>query len=344
MNDLGFIIDRLKINEEIAKKFFIVETKILSILNFSDLFDVLLSEIKENFNVSNVWISIIKKSEFSKLIKSSGISETLKQHLNNINRNRFTELVGSSMKPILANANLEPYFKLFPQGKKYDISSIAVSPISLDGEVVGSLNMADISELRFQPDLNTDFLEQISVKVSLCLSNVVAHEKLKFFAYHDPLTGLLNRRVMEDVLKREFVRASRYNINLSIIFIDIDDFKSVNDTYGHDRGDDLLKHVAKQLMKMCRETDAVARYAGDEFVIILPETSPENAEDFMSRLTKNFSKHPLKKRGITVPVNLSYGMASTENKSIKSYLQLIKKADQKMYQAKKSKSPHMPSI
>lgn len=337
MNDLNFIIERLRLNEEIAQKFYLVETKILSILNFRDFFDVLLSEIRENFNVSYVWISIIKKSGLSKLISSVGSSDTLKEHLNMIDRATFTKLVGNNMKPTLDNGNLKPYFKLFPRGKKYDIQSIAVSPISLHGEVVGSLNQADISASRFQPDLDTDFLEHISVKVSICLSNVVAHEQLKFLAYHDPLTGLLNRRVMEDVLKREFTRAIRYKNGLSVVFIDLDDFKSINDTYGHNRGDDLLKHVADKLVKICRETDVVARFAGDEFVLILPQTSPENAEILISRLIKDLSQHPLKRRKITIPVSISYGLASTEEKSIKSHLQLLKQADQKLIEAKNIK-------
>jgi diguanylate cyclase (GGDEF)-like protein len=339
INDINFIIERLRVNEEIANKFFMVETKILSILNFRDLFEVLLSEIMEQFDVSHAWISVIKKGELSKLIKSLGSSDTLKEHLNRIDRTKFTALVGSGMNPVLVNSNLEPYFKLFPRGKKYDIKSIAVCPISLDGKVVGSLNLADISEVRFQPGLDTVFLEHISVKVSLCLSNVAAHEKLKFLAYHDPLTGLLNRRVLEDVLKREFIRAVRYKNSLSVAFIDLDDFKRVNDTYGHTRGDDLLKHMAKQLMNMCRETDVVARFAGDEFVIILPETSRENAENLISRLTKNLSEHPLKRGKTIIPVSFSFGLASTEDKSIKSHQQLLKKADRQLYRAKSKKSP-----
>ncbi|MFC1813924.1 GGDEF domain-containing protein, partial [Thermodesulfobacteriota bacterium] len=163
------------------------------------------------------------------------------------------------------------------------------------------------------------------------------HEKLKFLAYHDPLTDLLNRRVMEDVLKREFTRAVRYKSSLTVVFIDLDDFKTINDTYGHDRGDDLLKHVAKLLIDRCRETDVVARFAGDEFVIILPETSPENAERLIFRLMKDLSKYPLKKRGVTIPISISYGVASTKDTSIKNHQQLLKKADQKLYLAKKDK-------
>ena len=345
MNDLKFIIERLKTNEEIAQKFYMVETKILSILNFRDFFDVLLSEIEEKFDVSHVWISIIKDSGLSKVIRSLDFSDNLKKHLNMIDRTVFEELLGGVMAPVLANSNLEAYVKLFPRGQKYKIESIAVSPISLDGKVVGSLNLADISKLRFQPGLDTVFLDHISAKVSLCLSNVAAHEKLKFLAYHDPLTGLLNRRVMEDVLKREFTRAVRYKKSLTVVFIDLDDFKKINDTYGHDCGDDLLKHVAKLLKEMCRETDVVARFAGDEFVIILPETSSENAELLLSRLVKDLSKYPLKKRKAIIPVSISFGAASTKDASIKSHKQLLKKADQKLYLAKKEKkSTQKPSV
>ncbi|MFH2218709.1 MAG: sensor domain-containing diguanylate cyclase [Pseudomonadota bacterium] len=342
MNDIEFIIERLKANEKIAQKFYEVETKILSILNFRDLFEVLLSEIREKFNVPYAWISIIEKSELSTFIRSVGSSDTLKKHLNRMHRSVFKEIVGDTMDPVLVNSNLKPFFKLFPKGEKYDIKSMAVCPISLHGEIVGSLNLADISESRFQPGLDVVFLENLSVKVSLCLSNVVAHEKLKFLAYHDPVTNLLNRRVMEDVLNREFVRSKRYQKSLSVVFIDLDDFKRVNDTYGHNCGDDLLKHTAKQLVQMCRETDVVTRFAGDEFVIILPETSAENASQLLARLVKNLAMFPLKKGGTIIPVAISYGVASTEDKAIKNYKQLLKRADQNLYQEKKKVDTSAP--
>jgi len=351
MKDLQSIIERLRANEKIYKKneetyrenekraqsFFLVEKKILSILNFRALFEELLSEIREKRNVPYVWLSLIEESELSSLIKSLESSNILKKNLNLINRSAFAQLVGNTMKPILVNNNLKPYFKLLPRHTKYVIKSLAITPISFDGEIIGSLNQADISKARFHPGLDTSLLEHLAVKMSLCLSNVAAHERLKFLANRDPLTGLLNRRVMESILNREFARATRYENSLSVAFIDIDDFKRVNDTYGHDRGDDLLNHVATQLMKLSRETDVVARFAGDEFVVILPQTSAENAERLMSRLMVYFSKNPLKTDKIAVPVSISIGVASTEDKSIRTPLQLIKNADQNLYRTKKEK-------
>lgn len=337
MKDLKSIFERLKTNEEIARRFHTVETKILSILNFVDLFETLLTSIMKEFKVPYVWLSLIKNSELTSLLQSQESSDILKERLNLINRNTFIKLVGNNSKPILANKNLKPYFKFLPKTRKYLIKSIAVVPIFLDGEIVGSLNQADISPSRFQPDLDTSLLEHLAVKVSLCLSNVAAHEKLRLLANRDPLTGLFNRRVMEDILKREFARAIRYKKSLSVIFIDLDDFKNVNDTYGHDQGDDLLKYVAEQLIKMSREIDVVARFAGDEFVVILPETSSENAEHLMSRFVLYLSKHPLKKGKISIAAAISFGVASTEDKSIKDPLQLLKKADKKLYRLKKQK-------
>ncbi|MFC1505422.1 DUF484 family protein, partial [Thermodesulfobacteriota bacterium] len=193
MTKITAILQRLKENEEIAQKFHEIETSILSILNFRDLFEVLLIEIQEKFRVPYTWISLIAKSEVSGLIAALESSAILKERLNIVDRERFMELVGTHRKPLLINANLKPYFKLLPQNHKYFIKSIAVAPITLDGEIIGSLNQADFEATRFQPGMDTTLLERLALKFSLCISNVTAHEKLKFLAFHDPLTGLLNR-------------------------------------------------------------------------------------------------------------------------------------------------------
>ncbi len=337
MADLKEILEILKINQEISRKFFEIETNILSILNFKDLFKTLLTEIQEKMGVPFVWISMIDKSDISNLIQELAYSEILKERLNLIDREVFLGLIKGSLKPILVNDHLEPFYKLFPQRQNYPIRSLAISPLTLNGEIIGSLNQGDYSKHRFSPGMDTSLFEQLSIKVSICLSNVMAHEKLKLLAYWDPLTGLLNRRVMARVLEREIKRAERYGTPLSLVFLDLDDFKTVNDRYGHDLGDDLLKYVAKHLIEMIRETDIVARFAGDEFVIILPNTTIKETRKFVARLQSFFLKHPMNIGVISMPISISSGISSTEDKAITDAASLLKKADQMLYQAKKKK-------
>jgi diguanylate cyclase (GGDEF)-like protein len=332
--DLNALLHRLQENEEIARKFAAVETAILSILKFRDLFEVLLTEIRERFRVPYVWISMIENSDLQSLISSLASSEMLRERMSVIDRRSFRDLVGSTMTPVLVNEDLKPYFKLLPQKKKYFIKSMAMAPLSLDGEIIGSLNQADFSPERFSPGIDTSLLEQLAVKVSLCLSNVTAHEKLRYMAFHDPLTGLLNRRVMETVLQREFNRARRYKSPLSVVFIDLNDFKAVNDTYGHDCGDDLLQFLGSNLVKMSRDSDVVARFAGDEFVLILPETTAENAEHLMERVCTYLKSTPLKVGAKAITCTISYGVACSRDPLLRDPAALLKAADERLYEAK----------
>lgn len=210
---------------------------------------------------------------------------------------------------------------------------MAIAPISLDGELIGSLNQGDPSPERFHPGLDTVLLERLALKVSLCLSNVTAHEKLRFFAFHDPLTGLLNRRALDKALAREFSRAIRYHRPLSIVFIDLNHFKQVNDTYGHETGDTVLQHLASILMQEKRETDIVARFAGDEFVTVLADTVPDEADRFICRI-EELVQDPVPIAGKFIPIRFSYGIASTQDGGYKDAHALLKAADTRLYQVK----------
>ena len=335
MKDTESILETLRINEEISRKFFEIEVSILSILNFKDLFERLLTEIREKFGVPYVWISLIDRSEISDLIESLESSKALRERLNILDRQTFLNLIEHQTSPVLVTGDLRPYYPLLPQGQMYFIRSLAIAPITLDGEIIGSLNQADLSRLRYRPGMDTRLLEQLAVKVSICLSNVTAHERLKWMAIRDPLTGLLNRRVMETVLKREFKRAFRYKSPLSVAFLDLDDFKIVNDQYGHDRGDGLLRYVARRLREMTRDTDVVARYAGDEFVIILSGTPPQEAYKLCERLQAYFRLNPMVQDDITIPVSISFGVSSISDAGVKDPSGLLGRADEMLYEAKR---------
>ncbi len=338
MDKIQLILDRLNENEKTQHKFHELESKILSILNFQDFFEILLTEMENIFNVPYVWLSVIKKSSLANLINPLINSKIIIEKTKFINQSDFDDVFGNISTPHLFNKNLSPYAVFLPKDQKYHTGSIAIAPVQIDGEIVGSLNQWDHAANRFEPDMDTSFLEQLMMKVSLCLSNVVAHEKLKYFAYHDPLTGLLNRRAFETTLNREFSRSKRHSNDLSLIFLDLDKFKHINDQHGHDVGDDALTYVAKSLQSCVREEDIVARFAGDEFVIILPETKANKAETLMKRVQTYLNTHPLNHNSTKLTISLSYGITSNQDKGIDNAAALLKKADEKLYSEKERKA------
>lgn len=333
------IIERFRENEELARKFHEVETSILSIFHFADLFEVLLNQISESFSIPFVWISLIEESELSNLLREVSRSQTLRDQLNRVDRATLLGLTEGRKTPLLVNDDLRPYFRLFPAERRFVIRSLALIPLFLDGELIGTLNCADASPERYRPGLNPVFLERLAVKVSLCLSNVTAHERLRVLAHHDSLTNLYNRRALEEGLKRELGRVRRYAGLLSLVFLDLDDFKLVNDNFGHDAGDRVLVHLARVLQAMTRESDLVARLAGDEFVLVLPETPPENARRLLRRIQQRLREQPCNQGDEQIVIGLSYGIASTLDGDFEDPKHLLKLADERLYQFKRERKP-----
>jgi len=326
----------LKRNEDICRKFFEIETEILTILDYEGLFARLLSQIQSRFEIPHAWISIIRDGDLAAMLDNLDASGRLKDQLVLVDHEVQHGLLDGRETPILENRSLGLFTPLFPDPAPRGIRSIAIAPLTLDGKLVGSLNQADTTPDRFRPDMDTTLLSQLAIKVSLCLSNVTAHERLARLASCDPLTGLLNRRAMEERLQAEFQRASRYGDTLSLAFIDLDDFKGVNDSLGHDAGDAMLAYFAQRLMKMARKIDACARYAGDEFVVILPNTGRAQAMAFMERVSRFFAVSPVPQ--IERYVRFSFGVACTEDEAVTSPAGLLKKADEELFRRKAVKN------
>jgi diguanylate cyclase (GGDEF)-like protein len=153
-------------------------------------------------------------------------------------------------------------------------------------------------------------------------------KQLEDLAKLDALTGLYNRRTLEDVLERELAVVKRRDNILSLIYFDIDKFKSVNDTDGHLAGDEILKTTGKAMLANIREVDVACRYGGDEFCIILPDCDGSNAQVVAEKIIANFeSAYP--------DLSLSVGISSARREQLNDLLSLIKDADRKMYEAKK---------
>jgi two-component system cell cycle response regulator len=152
----------------------------------------------------------------------------------------------------------------------------------------------------------------------------------------DPLTGLHNRRSLLDRLKQETERYARYRQPLALAMLDLDAFKPINDTYGHLFGDHVLRQVAETISHSVRTLDVAARYGGDEFAVILPQTEAQGALRVCERLLRNVSSLEVTQGKISVRVSLSLGLALYPGEGIASVEDLLRAADDALYRAKRS--------
>jgi len=166
-----------------------------------------------------------------------------------------------------------------------------------------------------------------------------AYERIKWQAAYDALTGILNRRSFLEYIDREFRRSKRDKTPLSIIMCDVDNFKSYNDTYGHQKGDECLKAIAQSIKKTVnRPGDFCARYGGEEFIIALSNTPLEGAMNVAEAVRENVQKMKIEHvKSLPLQVaTLSLGVATLEDEALISYEELIKQADISLYKAKEN--------
>ena len=160
-------------------------------------------------------------------------------------------------------------------------------------------------------------------------------EELDSISRIDPLTGVSNRRDMMEVLENEQFRYERYEKVFCLLMFDIDFFKKVNDQYGHDMGDFVLKKVSAVLKKKCRKVDFLARWGGEEFLIVLPETSLAGGERAAESMRKAIESEKIKFNDHEISVTMSIGVACQNEKEMKLE-ELLKVADERLYKAKDS--------
>lgn len=166
-------------------------------------------------------------------------------------------------------------------------------------------------------------------------SRVVNYQQnLEYQTQIDPLTGLFNRRAFERKIAEEFERAKRYNHPVSILLLDIDNFKTINDTYGHHGGDTALVKISETLREKTRRSDFPARYGGEEFVLILPETDQESALQVAGKVHEEIRSQTFGTSIRPFTLTVSVGLSSTSTKHYSDWRQMLEDADGAMYVAK----------
>jgi len=216
--------------------------------------------------------------------------------------------------------------------KDEDLKNIPVIFITAKGETEDVLEGFGVGAVDFI--MKPFKLEEVYARVKTHLTLSAALKKLTLDSETDPLTGLFNRRTFLQKIENEAMRFKRTKKTFSILFGDIDFFKKINDTYGHSAGDDVLINISRLLIAEKREIDQVARWGGEEFLILLPETDLRGAVQLSNKIRELVSAKPIIYEEQEIPVTMSFGVSQYNGDS--DIEKTIDLADQRLYLAKKS--------
>jgi diguanylate cyclase (GGDEF)-like protein len=212
------------------------------------------------------------------------------------------------------------------------LGAICVQPMKRDGEVIGAL-VAGWNSPTDMAAYSAPSMEVLASVGAHALHAAWRLETVQLAARTDALTGLSNRRYLDEQLSRVLAEAGRYGDPASLILLDLDFFKQINDTYGHSVGDMVLKHVAETLLDGIRGVDLCARYGGEELAVLLPRTGQERAVDIAERLRSMVESRPFAVSGRSIRVTASFGVASFPL-TAPSPSGLLSSADGALYRAK----------
>ena len=189
------------------------------------------------------------------------------------------------------------------------VQSVVAAPMAIGGRTIGVLSVQSYERSAYT-ERHLKLLSAIAEQSAGAVQNARLYEQARDLADHDPLTGLMHHRAIQERVAVELKRAQREGTPVALVMLDVDNFKSFNDTYGHPVGDRVLRQVAESLRRIARETDTVGRYGGDEFCAILPGADREAASAFVQRLGQDIAREPFRFEGRRpVPIAVSAGFA-----------------------------------
>jgi diguanylate cyclase (GGDEF)-like protein len=196
------------------------------------------------------------------------------------------------------------------------------------------LNLADKMDSNNFGREDIVLIELLSQLVGASIGNIKLFEKIQHQATTDGLTGLVNHKTFYDVLEKELRRSRRYGGKICLIMIDIDNLKKINDTYGHRAGDKVVREISKRIKKSVRQIDIAARYGGDEFAVILPNTSLSDTVFAAERMLNAVSHSPIAWKKERIEVSISVGLGEYESTTSPEEITIL--SDQALYTAKEA--------
>jgi len=340
---LASLIDQAESNHAIMMRHQAFDLDIVGAGSFQELVATIFRQLPIVSSLDIVTLSLVDAgSDIFTVMHKLGVDFDA---LPNLQFHEHPEALGFELAPARTpRPKLLPYhpvshasaFPLPPAG----LASVALVPLLRNRRLIGSLNLGSRDPSRFTPLLGTDFVEHMGSIIAICLENVISNEMLKYIGLTDALTGVYNRRYMDRRLVEEIARARRQSYRVSCMYIDVDHFKQVNDRYGHQAGDDVLREVASRIKAELRMSDALGRFGGEEFVGLLIDADLESASMVAQRIRASVADQAfLLAEGEALPVTVSIGVATLDDfgreHAVETVAQeLVAQADEALYEAK----------
>jgi diguanylate cyclase (GGDEF)-like protein len=335
------LLDKAMSNQAVLERFQHFELAMLSADNLSDLLGTLLNASLDHFTLTDcrlIWFdrhqdlrSLIPESvrnEFGHRILFNGLLHEIEQ-----------EFLGN-YKPVLRALKKDEKIHWFPGVE--DVQSVAFIPLVCDGTLAGCLVLGSVEEKRFTSDKAVDFMAHMGLIAAVCVQNSANKERIRRLSMMDNLTQVKNRRCFDSDINKEVAKAQRAEESLSCLFLDADFFKAINDSYGHQAGDEVLCSLASWVKMQLREGDHIARYGGEEFALLLPQCGEELAFQVAERIRLFVAEQVITFDDVDICITVSIGVSTfngVRHKGMEREMvikALLKQADSAVYDAKQS--------
>jgi diguanylate cyclase (GGDEF)-like protein len=338
---LHTFLSQARENEQKMRRFQEQELRLISTASLTELVQRVLFNYRTAFGLDVVSLVLHDPEyEIQRILEEEGVRlEEMEQLCFQHDSDNLDNLFGISAEPQLGHYHVRDHQFLFAQNSVMP-RSVALLPLVRYGNLIGSLNLGSENGSRFVEGAATDFLQRLATIVAICLENATNLERLKRVGLTDSLTGVNNRRFFDQRLIEETARAQRTNEPLACLFMDVDHFKAVNDQYGHQLGDQVLRKIAGLIREQLRASDVLGRYGGEEFSALLVNANSDSAMEIAERIRaviekQSFSTPADQPMSVTISIGvatLSTRCAELEPDGLSE--DLVERADQAVYQAK----------
>jgi diguanylate cyclase (GGDEF)-like protein len=340
---LDGMLNRVQHNSLTLKRLQSFEMRLLGLSSLAEMIEFILGEAKSLFDLDVISLCLIdSKNEISSYLEVDNYNFRDREGLFLASSEwQLRHSFGLTDQPFLGSYQTRVCEKFFSESNQQKPASVVIAPLIRRDRYLGSLNLGSYHSERFIQGMATDFVEHIASVISICLENNLNVETMRRTSLVDPLTGVNNRRFLEQRIEEELDRSQRNREPLSCLFLDIDFFKRINDGFGHQAGDHVLALVAGSIKKLLRNNDVLARYGGEEFVALLSQSGENIASEIAERIRASIANLQVEFADHAIPVTISIGVATYQPGRVQKKpvadiaLHLVQTADNALYEAKR---------